>query len=270
MLARAVALSLSLGTLAMTGSSPDATAEPPHPAPRGILFETITIDGVEMPCAVYIPSDLPADPPAPAILFLHGSGECGTDGTRQLTVGLPPAILAEPGRWPFVVLMPQKPEGLAEWEDYEAHLLALLDRAPGRYGVDPARIAITGLSQGGHGAITLAARHPDRFRAVAPVCGYVGRRIVDGQRGPVAEPTLESPEVLDAAASLAALPVWLFHGERDDVVLPAESRVLHAALEQRGAQATLTIFPDDNHNAWDSAYRRTDLHTWLAEHTAPE
>jgi len=205
---------------------------------------------------------------APAILFLHGYGECGTDGQKQLTVGLPPQLVAHPERWPFVVIIPQKPVPNSEWEDHDAALTQILTAETDFEHLDPARIAITGLSQGGHGTVAIAARHPGRFCAVAPVCGYIDRWSNDGEK--IRAGTLpDSPTLAAVARALARHPVWIFHGGRDDVVSPGESRLLHEALHDAGSKSVeLTVFPDDNHNSWDSAYGQPGLAAWLVAHTA--
>ncbi len=219
--------------------------------------------------AVYVPRGLDSATPIPALVFLHGYGECGTDGSTHLTVGLPLAVMLEPDRWPFVIVAPQKPVGNAEWEDYEDAVFAMLDLAIAEFNADADRVAITGLSQGGHGTITIASRHPDRFVAAAPVCGYVERWNTAGSRKRV--PTTADSDATQAAADgLATLPVWLFHGDRDEVVLPAESRVLHAELTERGADVQLSVFPHTNHNAWDRAYRESGVWDWLATHLAAD
>lgn len=83
------------------------------PTPRVINLST-TIDGQEYTCAVIINEQ--ATKGGPAILFLHGYGESGTDYRKQLTVGLPPRAKAHPEQWPFVLIAPQKPVFNSEWE----------------------------------------------------------------------------------------------------------------------------------------------------------
>ncbi|GJM18515.1 MAG: phospholipase [Phycisphaeraceae bacterium] len=262
--------------LAMTGvgSMVGVTEnEPALAASPGFHF--VEVEGVGGPVkgAIYIPWSMPDDEGgAPALVFLHGYGECGTEGTHQLGVGLPNVLIWNPERWPFVVVIPQKPEFNADWDDYEDAVLAMLDLAIADYGVDADRVALTGLSQGGHGTIALASHHPDRFRAAAPVCGYTAQRFVDGDRRELPPVTAESPAVVAAAEALAGTPVWIFHGGADDVVPPAESESLHAALVAAGNDdAKLTIFPNANHNAWDPAYRGDHaLWSWLFEQTEAE
>jgi predicted peptidase len=234
-------------------------------AAEGFVFESIVVDGVNYPYAVYRPRGLDALKPSPALVFLHGSGECGTDGSKQLAVGLGPAVMLEPARWPFVIVFPQKPTRESEWEDHAVAVMAMLDREIREQHVDADRVAITGLSQGGHGTVQIAAMHANRFRAAAPVCAYINRAWAEGRR--IARALPEGSEARRLAHAFRSMPVWLFHGERDTVVPAAESRALHAILTEAGLDSTLTVFPDDGHNAWDSAYRTSGLWDWLVEQT---
>ncbi len=232
---------------------------------EGFIFRSIEHEGRVYPYTVYRPRGLDAREPARGLVFLHGMGECGTDGGKPLAVGLPPAMMLEPERWPFVVLIPQKPTGESEWEDHAGAVMAMLDRMIADEGVDADRVAITGLSQGGHGTLALASMFPDRFRAAAPVCGYVRRFWDGGERRPTAKPEGEAKAEL--VESFRTTPIWLLHGGRDDVVPPGESEWMHAALRDAGLDSRLTIFPNDNHNSWDSAYRASGLWEWLVEKT---
>lgn len=250
-----------LGAMVLLGGSGHRAVASPR---AGFLFEEITVEGRDYPYAVYVPRGLDVSDPVPAILFLHGMGESGTDGSRPLAVGLGPAIMLEPERWPFVVIMPQKPTPGSAWEDHADAVLAILHREIERHGIDPDRIGLTGLSQGGHGAMVLGARYPGRWACVAPICGYgptPGRR---GTRAWVTDPA--DPAVRAIGAGLADLPVWLFHGAADAVVPVEQSRLIAGAVEAAGGQAKLTIYPDVGHNSWDKAYRESGLWTWFAEH----
>ncbi len=141
----------------------------------GFVFSSLELGSQSYPYALYVPRSYDHRRAWPLILFLHGKGECGRDGSRQLHVGLGPELLAQPERWPFLVLFPQKPAKDDEWEQHEAAVLAMLDDVTGRYNVDPNRVLLTGLSQGGHGTWVLGARHPERWAALVPVCGYACR-----------------------------------------------------------------------------------------------
>ena len=102
----------------------------------------------------------------PLILFLHGAGESGSDVQRVKATGLP-KLLDTKTDLPFVVVSPQSPRG-----GWNADTLnALLDDVLARYKIDPDRVYLTGLSMGGFGTWELGTAHPERFAAIAPICG---------------------------------------------------------------------------------------------------
>lgn len=224
----------------------------PNPADRGFLARSVTVDGEEYRYAVYVPRDMDLSKPAPVIVFLNGRGECGRDGWKQMAVGLGPAVMFNHGRWPFIIVFPQKPDQQSAWEDHTAMVMATLEKTRAEFNTDRARTYLTGLSQGGHGTWAIAAENPGVFAAIAPVCGYGDAEAI--------------------AAGLTTTPVWAFHGERDDVVLPEQSKAIVAALRAKGAtpEPKLTLFPNANHNSWDPAYGTAELPAWLLSHRLPE
>lgn len=228
-----------------------ACATPPQPVKTtsGIVTKTIEHQGAQHRYAVYVPPGYDAASAWPLVVFLHGMGECGSDGTEQTTVGIGPAILARPDEWPCVVLMPQKPIPRAEWEAYATLVMAQLTATLQEYSIDRQRIALTGLSQGGHGAYVLGAQESSLWSCVAPICGYA------------------NPKPL--AQSLAALPLWAFHGEADPTVPVAQTKAMHEAIVKAGGQPKLTLYPGVGHNSWDRAYRTEGLAKWLLVQRAP-
>jgi predicted peptidase len=215
----------------------------------GFLFRFVSVAGEEFKYAVYVPRGYDASKAWPAIVFLHGAGECGRDGQKHLAVGLGPAVMLDAERWPFVVVFPQKPEVKKQWEEYDAPVMAMLEAAQKEWRVDTARVYLTGLSQGGHGTWAIAAAHPDRFAAIVPVCGY-------------GDPSL-------VAAKVKGIPTWVFHGEADTSVKVDESRAMVAAITAAGGEPKLTTYPDVGHNSWDKAYREPELVPWLLSKTRP-
>jgi predicted peptidase len=227
----------------------------------GFLFSSLKENGRELKYAVYVPRGYDPSRSWPLILFLHGSGESGTDGSRQLAQGLPRELVWNPDRWPFIVIIPQKPSQDAEWEQYELELMTMLAHARREYTVDPTRLVLTGLSQGGHGAWVLAARHPELWAAVVPVCGY--RTVRSGAAG------VFTGTVTDLVATLKGIPVWAFHGEADDIVPVGETHTMIAALEAAGAHPRVTIYPGVGHGCWERAYGEHELPAWLLAHHRP-
>ncbi|MES1210942.1 MAG: dienelactone hydrolase family protein [Acidobacteriota bacterium] len=219
--------------------------------PGTLLERAITAQGAPHKFAIWVPASYDASKPNPCVLFLHGSGECGTDGHKQTTVGLFPAATADPKQWACVIVMPQKPVESAEWEEYEPMVLAELAEARRELNIDPHRISLTGLSQGGHGTWIIGARHPDLFSALAPCCGY-------------AHPNTVAPRI-------AGKPIWAFHGEKDDVVNPEETRRMVAEVKalHKAPEPRITLYPDLNHGCWDRAYRAEGLGQWLIAQKLP-
>ena len=235
----------SAGQPAPTAASVEAgkPARPLAPKAEGFLFRTHWYDGKSYPYIVYVPRGSEQAGPLPVILFLHGSGESGTDGMKPMVVGLGPAIQRNPERWPAIVIFPQKPENRTLWPAYETPVMEMLGLVLGEFNADRSRIYLTGLSQGGQGTFTLGAKHADVFAALAPVCGF----------GDPAE----------IAPGAKALPTWAFHGLKDDVVPPAKTVAIIEALKAAGASPKLTLYPDANHNSWDAAYGEAELAKWL-------
>ena len=181
----------------------------------------------------------------PLLVFLHGSGERGDDVAKVKVHG-PPKIADRDPAFPFLTVSPL----LGTDQDWEIDRLdRLVDHIAKTYRVDPARVYLTGLSRGGHASWRWAIAEPKRFAAVAPVAG----------RGNPGE-----------ACRLMDLPVWAFHGDRDDVVIPEGSFAMARAIRACGGRKVrLTIYPDLGHNAWDPAYDDPALYAWLLEQRLP-
>ena len=133
------------------------------------------------------------------------------------------------------------------WQNCEADLLTMVDATLSEYRADPARVYLTGLSYGGYGTWYMATAHPQRWAAIAPMCGggnpALAARLADVQ-----------------------MPVWIFHGGRDEVVAPKYSYEMANALEEAGHQSVrLTIHEDLPHNCWDRVYAGEDLYNWLLQ-----
>ncbi|HLO39726.1 MAG TPA: prolyl oligopeptidase family serine peptidase, partial [Phycisphaerales bacterium] len=202
--------------------------------------------------ALYVPPAEIARPPYALVVFLHGRGESGSDGVKQTSVGLIPAVLNNPERWPCIILAPQKPEFNPLWPTEESVVMAEIEMIRSQFPIDENRIALTGLSQGGNGTWMFAAAHPDLWSALAPVCGF-SRDLPPAQ---IAQKTRH-------------IPTWAFHGLKDNVVPPEQTKAIIDALRASGPTAEIkyTEFPEANHNSWDAAYRGDGLASWLLSQT---
>jgi predicted peptidase len=235
------------------------------PSPFGFVERETTLRGARLAYRVRLPARAGG---APVLLFLHGAGERGRDNAAQLAIGLPPRVAAAAADWPYAVVAPQCPQSLY-WPapDAQAIALAALDDAAARLPVDAGRVALTGISMGGYGALELAAAWPGRFRALAVVCGGVAR--LRTHPALHAHGALGAPDpYAETARRLGRLPTWLFHGAADDVVPVEESRRLSAALRDAGGDVRYTELPGVGHDAWTPAYATPELATWLRAHLA--
>ena len=185
----------------------------------------------------------------PLILFLHGAGERGSRLSAVTKHGIPKVAPQIEG-FPFLCVSPQCPAG-ETWQ-VEA-LLGLLEHVIKKHRVDPRRVYLTGMSMGGYGTWSLAAAQPKRFAAVAPICGggdVVSVLLADAPRLRV----------------LKTLPIWAFHGGKDEVVPVSESERMVDAFRKIGNSPKLTIYPNSAHDCWTGTYENGELYSWLLSH----
>jgi predicted peptidase len=232
----------------------------------GFLNRSVSIDGTEYKYQVYVPREFQRARSLPIILALHGGGEYGNDGLTQTDGGLARAIRRHADRFPAIAVFPQSPPGGTPGFQGlgERIALAALDKSKAEFNADASRVYLTGLSMGGNGAWYLAYHHADRFAALIVVCGFVGEftGTTSGVHYPAIVPETSDPYVA-IAKQVSRLPIWIFHGDADATVPVEVSRRMAAALKAIGADVQYTELPGVGHNAWDSAYDRADLFTWL-------
>ena len=194
------------------------------------------------------------DKPRPLLIYLHGSGET-KKSVRSLRNNDLVTFMGDtvsPDDFPFIVVSPKTDTGPWNPDRLVDLLDELLDDQESRWKIDPTRIYLTGFSMGGFGTWETGMKYPDRFAAIIPVAG--GYREYD-------------PE------GLKDLPVWAFHGERDDVVPVFYSEELIASLEEcrgRSDRTRLTIFDDCGHTIPKTVYRNRDLYRWLLKYKIGE
>ncbi|WP_419870520.1 carboxylesterase family protein [Chryseobacterium sp. CT-SW4] len=176
----------------------------------------------------------------PLIVFLHGSGERGNN--LEMVKAHSPFTYKNLIKETVAVLAPQCP-GNTWWDTVTIYNLIM--EIKDKYKIDASRIYLTGLSMGGWGTWKLAMEHPEMFAAVVPVCAPADR-------------------VMEAnVQQYANLPIKIFHGGNDDIVSPINSINMYQAIKKINPDVTLTIFPDDNHNSWDSTYSDPKLYEWM-------
>lgn len=225
-------------------------------------------DGDSLKYRVLYPGNFDKDSSYPVVLFLHGAGERGNDNEKQLTHGSSLFTkVSNRNDFPAIVIFPQCPI-----EDYWANVI--VDRSTNplglqfQYAKGPTKsmnlviellkenlsqnytnkdqVYIMGLSMGGMGTFELLYRKPDVFAAAIPICGA------------------GEPESVSEYAG--SVPLWVFHGSRDNVVAPQQSLQMVSAILDNGGFPKLTWYEDANHNSWDSAFTEPELLKWLFSH----
>lgn len=200
---------------------------------------------VDLNYLLYLPPDYDAQDAWPLILFLHGRGERGNDLELVKKHGLPKK-LASGEQLPFVLLAPQCPAGSFWTEEFDA-LNALLDDAIAKLKVDARRVYLTGLSMGGSGTWHLATRYPQRFAAIAPICG--------------------TGNWLTAQERLLKMPIWVFHGDADSIVPISQSEKMVETLKAAGGNVRFTVYPGVDHDSWTVTYNNPELFDWFLSHS---
>jgi predicted peptidase len=233
-------LILSLSLLSVTGGA--IAQSPGDQAPQS--FQGKITKTVRLNYLLYLPKDYAKDRKVrwPLMLFLHGSGERGSDLEKVKTHG-PPKLIAQGQDLPFLVVSPQLPDAERGW-DPDA-LLALLDSIVKHYRVDKDRVYVTGLSMGGFGTYALAEADPDRFAAAVPICGGGDPR---------------------QAAQVKDLPIWAFHGAKDPTVPIENDRAMVDKIKASGGNIQFTIYPEGGHDVWTETYNNPEVFKWLLAH----
>lgn len=225
-----------------------------------------TKDGFRLPFRILFPENFDSTAQYPVILFLHGAGERGNDNQKQLIHGSGFFLNHnQKPNDPAVVIFPQCPEE-SYWASVEfktndngsrkfifapetgptvplSAVMRLMDSIISQNWSDNHRIYLGGLSMGGMGTYELLYHMPHTFAAAFSICG-------GGMENKL-------------APKIAQTPLWIFHGDADDVV-PVEFSVKMAnAIKEANGEPLLTIYEGVGHNAWDKVFQEPDLLNWL-------
>ena len=204
-------------------------------------------EGESIDYLLYLPYDYEPGKEFPFMLFLHGRGESNGPLSILKTWG-PPRLIEQGKKFPHIIASPQCPKE-TRWEQSveQTRLDLLLRHLLEKWPINEGRMYLTGLSLGGHGSWTLAARHPDMFAAVAPLCGRGNP--VDGEK-------------------LVDVPIWAWHGLADTVVPPSGTEDMVKAIKAAGGtQIRYTSLEGVGHNGWSAAYSTPQLFQWMNRHS---
>lgn len=190
---------------------------------------------------LYLPKGYDADTAQrwPLMIFLHGSGESGSDIEKVKTHG-PPKLIEAGKQFPCIVVSPQRGPAMRGWEP--DLMMKFIQDIKTRFRIDGDRVYLTGLSMGGFGTWNIAMKYPTEFAAIAPICG-------GGDLGSIRR--------------LRNMPVWCFHGAKDNVVKLSQSKTLVDSLQKINSHVKFTVYPDAEHDSWTETYNNDSLYSWM-------
>ena len=224
-------------------------------------------NGDTLPYRILYPANFDTAKKYPLVFFLHGSGERGSDNEIQLVHGAK-FFLADSARlkYPAFIIFPQCAKNKS-WSNVQqviedslrgkrtsyfvdggipSNPMTLLQQlifyTIQNYPVEKKQVYVGGLSMGAMGTYELVSREPKLFAAAFAICGRANTAIAD---------------------RLRYTRWWLFHGMKDDVVLPVYTQQMEVALKKAGANVKATYYPDANHNSWAPAFAEPGLMRWL-------
>lgn len=213
---------------------------------------------------ILFPENFDPERKYPVLFFLHGRGESGNDNQKQLTHGAK-MFLTESFRnkYPAIVLFPQCASD-SYWANVNIitengkrtfnfkkggkptkamqTLVAMVEHFLNKPFIDKSKVYVGGLSMGGMGTYELLRRKRNTFAAAFAICG--GDHVANIQR-------------------YKKVPLWIFHGEKDDVVPVVNSLLIANQLKVLNYPPKLTLYPKANHNSWDAAFAEPQLLSWL-------
>ena len=229
---RRASLLLAIGLVAAavsSGESPQAGRE---------RFLRRTLDGT--PYRLFVPTAYHGRGSFPIVLFLHGGAGRGTDNERQLRNGngmLVDMFVGAEKEFPAFVVAPQTSS-----EHQVQSTLAILDEVRARYRIDGRRMYVVGQSLGGFGLLDLVAARPKLFAAAVVIAAS-------------GEPS--------RAQSLATVPTWFFHGEKDELIPVEGVRRLVAAVKGAGGTVRFTEYAGDGHGLAWLVVKERELVPWI-------
>ena len=213
-------------------------------APEGTGFVTRSLSTNGRKYTVFIPHAYTSQKKWPVIMFLHGMGEGGSDGTKNLTVGLGPTVAERASTFPFIVIFPQSMNG--DWNENSgaaADAIEALREVKKAYAVDEACVALTGLSHGGYGTWAIGAKYASEFSALAPMCSEPSYKDVD---------------------ALSKFPgIWGFSFSGDPFVPAMHTTGMVDAINKAGGRAKADVYPALGHAVWHQAYENPELYSWI-------
>ncbi len=264
----AVAAGIALLAAAAIAEAPTTEEAPPRVIPFLERWEARLYRndrGETLPYRLLRPKGYDPARAYPLVVFLHGMGERGSDNEAQLDNGVSELFARDVAmeRFPAVVIAPQCPDGEDSneysWSNWRPGrppitgptrlVLEVVAALRTEFTIDSNRLYLGGLSMGGYGTWNVIQEYPDLFAAAFPICGGGDPK---------------------QASRIAKVPLWVFHGAKDETVPPQLSRDMVRAIQRAGGHPGYSEYPDVGHDSWTCAFEEPRLLSWLfAQHKQP-
>ncbi|MGL4947483.1 MAG: prolyl oligopeptidase family serine peptidase [Cetobacterium sp.] len=229
---------------------------------EGWTKQNFNYENFNLPYQIFEPIQNQKDEKIPLVIYLHGSGEAGTDNEKQMYAGtnIGPQYFSSEDNQKIqrsYVLAPQTPaeirwasNSIAEYDfrktpttESMKALLNLIDKLEKELNIDSNSIYIAGLSRGGQGVWNAAMNAPEKFAAIVPIAGS------------------GSPKDVNLIKNI---PTWVFHGEKDEITPLSVSENMVNALKSEGKNVKFTIVKNGNHeSSWLEAHKNSELWKWM-------
>jgi len=192
-----------------------------------------------LPYWIYVPDgyDPAQSDPLPLFMYLHGSGNGGTDNSGPSTHPNASALRAvvSNAATPGFLIVPQSMNSWDHDSTASQALFELIDvELIGNQGleIDTDRVYVTGFSLGGIGVIDWTGTEPSRFAAICPFAGSL----------------YWNPETVPHATNRAQVATWAFSGALDGTVTPASTEATLSAQAAYGGDPLMTTYGAAGHN----------------------
>ena len=191
-------------------------------------------------CLIQYPEGFEEGKQYPLLIILNGAGSRGDDID----------VLRSGSFWthqhqvfPFAVITPLCTENT--WFDMWERLTRFVKHVTGLSFVERDRVYLMGASMGGYATWQMAMSLPEYFAAIVPICGG---------------------GMYWNAGRFVGIPIWAFHGKLDPTVYVEESEKMVDAVNKRGGNAKLTVYPENSHDALTDTYANQEVFLWLLQH----
>lgn len=226
---------------------------------------------------LYLPANYTASKNYPLVLFMHGSGESGTNNSSQVSNHISNLINLTESQYPSILIAPQLPTASGWSPGNSVDLTSgILQRVLDNYAVDDNRLYLTGLSMGGFGSMNYLDWYTDgvgiEFAAAVSLSGGYS--------------TTVNSQAVD---NFNDVPIWLIHGNNDSVVSVNYSRNTYRSLIGISAATPINFnqtimgyptavngdiryseIPGGGHSGWSSLYGQTTIYNWMFAQSVPE